>query len=167
VFSGAPEMGGDVDVSGGGVHVGGHDVAPGDSLSLSPVSPVTIAMFIASFGGTGLILKKLAAMPMYVHLPAAMVSGFVVAGAVFLMFAKVMRATQASSHASADEVVGSEAEVLTAIPAEGVGEIAYTARGSRMNAPAKTVDGKELPAHAIVKIVKVVGGTYIVEKPRA
>lgn len=166
VFSGGSEMAGNVDVTGGHIEVGHHDVAAGDSVGLSPVSPVTIAMFITTFGGTGLILKKWAALPMILHLPISAVSGLVVAGATFWVFAKILRATQASSHATVNEAVGIEAEIITAIPAEGVGEIAYTVKESRMSAPARTVDGKELPARSVVKIAKIVGGTFFVEKVR-
>ena len=166
VFSGGHEVAGDVDVSGGHIHVGHHDVGHGDAVGLSPVSPVTIAMFIVSFGATGMILKKWVGMEAYLHLPLAALSGFVVAAAVFYLFSKVMKATQASSHALQNETVGIEAEVITAIPADGVGEIAYNVRESRLNAPARTVDGKELPARSIVKIVKVVGNTYLVDKVR-
>jgi hypothetical protein len=45
-----------------------------------------------------------------------------------------------------------------------MGEIAYVVRGSRFTNPARTVDGKELPASVVVKIVKQVGNTYLVQK---
>ena len=50
------------------------------------------------------------------------------------------------------------------IPHEGLGEVAYTIAGSRYTNPARTADAKELPAHAMVKIVRIVGNTYIVQK---
>jgi len=37
-------------------------------------------------------------------------------------------------------------------------------RGTRFTNPARTVDGKELPAHVTVKIVKQAGNTYYVQK---
>ena len=52
------------------------------------------------------------------------------------------------------------------IPHLGLGEIAYTLRERRLTNPAKTVDGKELPAQTAVKIVKLVGNTYFVEKAK-
>ncbi len=166
VFSGHAEIAGNVDVSGGHIDAGGHTVPQGEAVHLSPVSPVTIAMFIATFGGTGIILKKYLLWPVYAHIPVAAVSGIIVAGAVFYLFYKVMRMTVASSAPRADEAVGMEAEIITPIPAEGVGEIAYNMRGSRYTNPARTADGKELPARAVVKIVKIVGGTYYVERSK-
>jgi len=79
---------------------------------------------------------------------------------------KVFQVTQGSSEAIVADLVGVEAEVITAIPAEGLGEIAYNAKQARYNAPARTVDGKSLGPHTVVKIVRVLGGTYFVEKVR-
>jgi hypothetical protein len=75
-----------------------------------------------------------------------------------------MQATQASSHARAGEEIGLEAEVTIPIPNGGLGEIAYVVRGTRFNNPARSVDGKELPAHLAVKIVEKTGNTYVVQK---
>jgi hypothetical protein len=50
------------------------------------------------------------------------------------------------------------------IPNNGLGEIAYTVRGTRLTNSAQSADGKELPARLTVKILKQVGNTYIVEK---
>ena len=150
-----------------GAHVAHHDgTTPGENVTLSPVSPVTISMFITSFGATGLALAKIAHLPVAIHLPSATVSGFVVAIAVFAVFVKILRSTQASSAPEGGDAVGIEAEVITHIPAQGLGEIAYTQRESRLNATAKTVDGKELPQGAKVKIVQIAGNTFIVDKVR-
>ena len=75
-----------------------------------------------------------------------------------------MLATQASSHARANEAVGTEAEVTIPIPHVGLGEVAYVLRGSRYTNPAKSADGKEYPVNTVVKIVNQVGTTFIVQK---
>ena len=36
-----------------------------------------------------------------------------------------------------------------------------------MTNPAKTVDGKELPAQSVVKIVRWIGNIYLVEKAKS
>ena len=92
---------GDVDV--GDVDVGGHDVDIGDSdvggldadtggLELSPLSPVTIAMFTSSFGAVGAILTRFA--PGFGTVPTlglALVSGLVIAGATMWFFWRLFR----------------------------------------------------------------------------
>ncbi len=159
VFSGGAEAHAD----GGGAH-GGH----GDgAVHFSPLSPVTLATFISTFGGAGYIGRNLLHWPAYLHLPLAAVSGFGVAGLVFLVFYKLFSVTQASSGARAEEVLGLEAEVTVPIPHDGLGEVAYTVAGLRHTNSARTADGKELPARTMVKIVKQVGNTYIVQKSQS
>jgi membrane protein implicated in regulation of membrane protease activity len=157
---------GGTEVHGGHIQMGHHDLGQGDNVSLSPLSPVTLAMFVTCFGGTGFTLSKWAHLPLSIHLPVSLISGFVIAAALFALFVKIMSVTQATSVPTGDEMIGVGAEVITHIPAEGLGEIAYTLRGSRLNAPGRTIDGKELPQGAPVTIVRVEGTTYIVEKVR-
>ena len=157
VFSG----GGDVDVDAGGID--GFDGGDG-GLHFSPLSPVTLAMFIASFGGAGIIFHDVLKWPVYAHLPLAAISGVVMAGLVFYLFYKVFSITQGSSHAKARDIVGMEVEISLAIPNNGLGEVTYTMSGSRYTAPARTVDGKELPAHIQVRVARLVGSTCVVEK---
>jgi len=150
----APQM------DGGGALEGAHSAG---NVHFSPLSPVTVAMFISTFGGVGILMKN-AGFPMYVHIPVAAFSGIIVGGLVSYAFYRFMLATQASSHARANEAIGTEAEVTIPIPHVGLGEVAYVLRGTRYTNPAKTVDGKELPVNTIVKIVNQVGTTFIVQK---
>src|SRR5262249_44346199 len=134
------------------------------TVHFSPLSPVVLSMFVASFGGTGILLKKSLGWSLAMHLPIAAVSGFIVAGIVFAFFYKVFAVAQSSSEARADEVIGQEADVTVPIPHVGLGEIAYTIGETRYTNPARTADGKELPAHTKVRILELVGSTYIVQK---
>jgi membrane protein implicated in regulation of membrane protease activity len=158
-------------VDAGGVHVdlgashtdGVHAPTADGQVHFSPLSPVSIALFVTTFGGIGLLLKK-SGQPMFLQLPVAAVSGMLVGGLVSYAFFRIMQGTQASSHARAGEAIGIDAEVTVSIPNEGMGEIAYVVRGSRYTNPARTADGKELPAGLAVKIVKQAGNIYIVQK---
>lgn len=147
-------------MDGGGALDGSHSAG---NVSYSPLSPVTIAMFISTFGGVGILMKN-AGFPLYVHVPVAAFSGIVVGGLVSYAFYRIMLGTQASSHARAGEAIGTEAEVTIPIPHVGLGEVAYVLGGSRYTNPAKTVDGKELPVNTMVRIVNQVGTTFIVQK---
>ena len=173
----------DIDVGGHGVDVGGHDIdtgghdigtgghgadihADGSSagIHLSPVSPITIAMFITSFGGVGFVLQQFPGGNLLFSLPLALVSGFVIAGTAFYVLYRIFSVTQASSNYTRESVLDLEAEVITSIPANGVGEIAYTAKGSRFNAPARSEDQKAIPKHAIVRMTKVAGNIFYVRE---
>lgn len=162
VFSGGAEA----HVDAGGADVGGADAAgPTDgAVHFSPLSPVTLSTFIATFGGAGVIFKKVLGWPLPLHLPLSIAAAFGVATLVFLLFYKLFSITQASSTARAGEMVGLEAEVTVPIPNHGLGEISYTVAGLRQTSPARTADGKELPARITVKIVEQAGNTFVVRK---
>lgn len=147
---------------GGHMHVDNSD----GTVHYSPLSPVTIAMFISTFGGVGILMKRFVDPHFYVHIPVAAVAAFAVAGVVSYIFYKILATTQSTSQPKPEEAIGLEAEITVAIPNNGLGEIAYTLRGTRLTNSAQSKDGKELPARLTVKIVKQVGNTYIVEKPQ-
>lgn len=160
------------DVDGHGVETGAHDVGAHNvdvhdssaGIHLSPVSPITIAMFITAFGGIGFILQQFPGSNLLFSLPLALVSGFAIAGAAFYVLYKIFSITQADSNYSRESVLDLEAEVITAIPADGVGEIAYTAKGSRNSAPARSEERVAIPKHAIVRMTKVAGNIFYVRE---
>lgn len=159
----------DAHLDGAGLHADGTHLHadPHDGVHYSPLSPVTIAMFISTFGGTGVVLKRHVNAHVWFHLPLAGVAAFAVAGAVSYLFYKILSSTQSTSQPRPEEAIGLEAEITVPIPNNGLGEIAYTVRGTRLTNPAQSLDGKELPARLTVRIVKQVGNTYIVEKVHA
>ncbi len=163
ILSGFLGLGGhDGGADGGGADGGG----VGHDVHFSPVSPIIIAIFQTSFGGTGLICMNMFGIKdIFVHLPIALASGFVIAGGSFLLLVKVMYAMQKSSLISSSDLAGIEAEVLTPIPPNGLGEIAYVVKGTRVSSPARTEDNSEISSHSIVVISKVVGNTIFV-KPK-
>ena len=54
------------------------------------------------------------------------------------------------------------ATVITPIPANGVGEIAYVQAGSRYSAPARDERGSPVANGQTVKIVRIVGSQFYV-----
>lgn len=166
----------DVDVSGhdiGSGHVGGPDghfdtsagVGSFDAVThLSPWSPFIIAVFIACLGGFGLIAYGLLSEKYYVHFPIAAVSGIAFGAATFFIMNKIFRATSASSHFSEAELGGTIAEVIIAIPENGVGEISFIAGSSTTSSPARSLNGKAIPAHSRVEIARMAEGTAYVKE---
>ncbi|MBN2492496.1 MAG: hypothetical protein JXQ29_16730 [Planctomycetes bacterium] len=139
------------------------DAHAGDVAALSPVSPTTISMFITAFGAVGyLALVYFEMNDWYLHLPLATAAGFGMAALIFWVLYKVFQVTVSSSEVTVASLPGTPGEVIVAIPAHGLGEIAYTARGSRYNAPARSLDGQPLAQFSTVVIRKVVGGTCVV-----
>lgn len=137
---------------------GSHDM-PG----FSPLSPTTMATFITAFGGLGLLFSRLeATRGVWVSAPLAVLGGLLIAGLVFALFRQVFRHTQSSSEGKVLELVGEIATVITPIPANGVGEIAYVQTGSRYSAPAREESGATVSMGRTVVITRVVGTQFYV-----
>jgi hypothetical protein len=60
------------------------------------------------------------------------------------------------------DIVGAVAEVITPIPADSVGEVAFVAQGGRMTYTAKSATGTLIARGTTVVIEKVVGGVAVV-----
>ena len=130
---------------------------------LSPFSPTTISCFITAFGAFGLIFSHIeATKSAWISAPLSMVGAGLVAAAVVTLFGFVFHHTQSSSESCVASLVGMSATVITPIPANGVGEIAYVQSGSRYSAPARDERGAPVANGQTVKIVRVVGSQFYV-----
>ncbi|HHV99746.1 MAG TPA: hypothetical protein GXX36_09275 [Clostridiaceae bacterium] len=130
----------------------------------SPFSPIVIASAITTFGAVGLIGKLGFRMS---DVTSAVVSlGFAgsIGMAIFFGIVKFMYSSQSNSIYSQDEIVGFDAEVITPIPPNGLGEIAYVINGTRYNLSAKSADGEKIGRGETVKIRSVSGNLAIVSR---
>ena len=156
---------------GGGDHghvdgSGGHAEAGADTSDMpgvSAFSPTMIAAFVAGFGGFGIIFHQIppTSCP-WVSAPLAVVCGFASATGLLYALRQLFRKTQSSSESKIANVVGINATVITPIPQQGVGEIAYVQAGSRYTAPARTESGAAIASGQTVKINRVVGTQFYV-----
>jgi RNA polymerase sigma factor (sigma-70 family) len=156
--------GGDTGLDHGGAdHGGGAEAGFGthDMPGFEPVGPTTIATFITTFGGIGLVLNQSDSMHRFSGFLAA-IGAFAIAALVGWGFSLVFRWAQGSSEGRVAELKGTTATVITPIPAGSVGEIAYVQSGSRYSAPARVENGEALPGGATVKITRVVGTQFYV-----
>jgi membrane protein implicated in regulation of membrane protease activity len=141
-----------VDVGGGA----GHDI------SLLSLSPISIAAFVTSFGGIGIIATQAFSADSGTSLIWAVGGSVLVAAASHVLFFYVFVAPQASSALKASDIVGQSAEVTVPIPANSVGEVAYVAMGERQTSTARSADNKEIPRGALVSIEALAGTVLIV-----
>jgi len=132
-------------------------------IALSPVSPITIATFVGCFGGGGVISYYI-----YPNIPinvlSALVVGFLGAFGVYFLVSRVSRIIEGSSEAKVGELIGEIAEVITPIQGEKMGEISYVFKGSRYNAPARSVDGRDISKNKPVKVWRIIGSTFYVKE---
>jgi membrane protein implicated in regulation of membrane protease activity len=155
------------DVHAGDVGTGGHAEAGFDQSGVPGISffsPTVLACFVTAFGACGIILSKIeATKAVWISAPISAVAGFAIALVAFALFNYMFKHTQSSSESRVASLVGQTASIITPIPADGVGEIAYVQGGSRYTAPARTEAGTPVPAGKPVKITRIVGTQYFVE----
>lgn len=96
-----------------------------------PLSLTTIAAFTAIFGFTAFALVGAGLPTPFAGLLGA-VAG-VLGGAAAWWLSKVIRSAESSTAVSGDELVGSVAGVVLAIPAGGLGEVALVRHGERVS----------------------------------
>ena len=154
---------------GHGDHVGGsggHAEAGADSSDMPGISifsPTIIAAFVTAFGAFGMIFTEFEpTKKVIISAPLSLVSALVVAGVVFVFLRSVFSHTQSSSESHVARLVGTEASIVSPIPENGVGEIAYIVSGSRYTAPARSVNGAAIANGKLVTITRVVGTQFYV-----
>ncbi|HOC58006.1 MAG TPA: NfeD family protein [Verrucomicrobiota bacterium] len=151
----------DTDVgTGGHAEAGFQDTGmPG----LSPFSPTTITAFITAFGGLGMIFSRIKATESpWISAPLALLGALAIAAGVVWLFGTVFHKVDASSESRVATLAGMTATVITPIPANGVGEIAYVQAGSRYTAPARDEQGTPVSSGQTVRIVRIVGTQFYV-----
>jgi membrane protein implicated in regulation of membrane protease activity len=152
---------GHVDGSGGHAEAG---IDSSDMPGVSAFSPTVIASFITAFGGFGIIFHQIPATHNpWASAPLAVVSGFLVAAGVLWSLRQLFSKTQSSSESKVGSLVGQLATIITPIPENGVGEIAYVQAGTRYSAPAREEHGTSVAIGKSVKITRVVGTQFYVQ----
>jgi len=131
---------------------------------ISIFSPTIIAAFITAFGGFGIIFTEIPATgKAVISAPLSIVAAFAVAGCLYKLLGILFSHTQGSSESHVAALVGTVANVITPIPENGVGEIAYVVSGTRYTAPARVENGAAIAGGQSVKIKRIVGTQFYVE----
>lgn len=156
---------------GGGDHghvggSGGHAEAGADSSDspgVSFFSPIVMAAFVAAFGAFGLIFSQFEATKSpVVSAGLSVICAVFVAGTMVSALGKLVRASDSSSESRVATLIGQPATVITPIPANAVGEIAYVQAGSRYTAPAREETGAPVGSGSEVRITRIVGSQFYV-----
>ena len=152
---------GHVDGSGGHAEAGADS---SDSPGVSAISPTIISCFLAAFGGLGLVLRQVPVFKApWFSAPLSLLGAWGVAGVMLILLRQLFRKTQGSSESKVASLAGQVATIITPIPANGVGEIAYVQAGTRYTAPARAEDGAPVANGQAVKISRVVGTQFYVK----
>ena len=150
----------DIDLSGAHVPGTAHvDIggAAGHDVSIVSLSPISIAAFVTSFGGIGLIATLGMGWNSMASVVAAVVGSIVVAILSHFAFFYLFIAPQASSALKTSDIIGRAAQVTAPIPGNSVGEIAYVSMGERHTATARSSNGQNIARGATVIIEGITG----------
>jgi len=127
-------------------------------------SPLALATLCGAIGAYGLIalhgLGVSETVSLALAVPAAMVTAYVVTYVGF----RLMAGSRGTSQIRLQDFQGVTAEVITPIPAGGVGEIAAMVNGQRYTGPARDADGREVPRGTHVTVKAMIGTTFVVFK---
>ncbi len=151
----------------GVAHSGHGNATAGDGVA--PIfhfpffSPLALATLSAAIGGLGLVARFGTKVGDLESLLLAVSGALVITYLVTWATWKVAMGSRGTSTIQAEQLAGAAAEILTPIPAGGVGEAAATVAGQRFAGPARELDGREVPRGTPVTVVRLSGSTLIVK----
>ncbi|MCG3135017.1 MAG: hypothetical protein HMLKMBBP_02510 [Planctomycetes bacterium] len=173
--SGSAFEGGDV------THLGGADIEHGDIPhsgdatvgwtdtqfpGASPLSPTVICSFVTTLGGVGYLALTKWTMGAGAAVVTGAVAALAIGAAVFFTLDWVLRKMQATSHVTANSLLGSKVRVQTSIEPPNAGSVLIESAAGRMTAPARGDDAAAIPSGAEAEIVRLDGGVYVVRETR-
>lgn len=152
-----------------GVNGHGHGSASADGTAPAAFhfpffSPLALATLFAAVGAYGLIALHGFGAGEGTSLGVAVPAAFATAYAVTYVGWRVILGARSTSTIRLEQLVGARAEVITPIPAGGVGEVAAIVAGERYSGPAREAAGGEVPRGALVKVQAMAGSTLIVSR---
>jgi len=170
----ATDAGGDAhghDAGDAGGHYGldgsGHGLvkasdAAGVAFHFPFFSPLALSTLGASVGAYGLISQFALGVEgeksLLIAVPAALATAYVVTYASW----RLVHSSRGTSAIRLQDLAGAQAEVITPIPAGGLGEVAAMVGSQRFTAPAREAEGREVARGAAVKVLRMVGTTLVV-----
>ncbi|MGE5327942.1 MAG: hypothetical protein ACM3KR_00335 [Deltaproteobacteria bacterium] len=151
---------------GGHGGIDSHDIGHGGTDGISPLKPIVIATFITLFGGFGIIghfMSSIAAIFVFIF---ALAMGLLGAAVIFYTVVVPMYKCQSNSLISNESITNILADVITPIPVEGLGEVAYIAGGSKYTSPAKSLNQEEILKGTQVVIICIKDNiAEVIKKP--
>jgi hypothetical protein len=159
------DLPGDVDIPGADISIG--DAGPiggidAPDVAVSPLSPITIATFVTTFGGVGVLALQVFEVDPRLSLLWAVVAGLGAGGLMYAFVSQFLVRSQASSEIQRSDLLGMEAEVTVPIGESSPGQITYVTKVGRMSSIARSADGSAIPRGRLVKIVRSVGPQVLV-----
>ena len=136
------------------VHVS-HGSAGARGKAEAPLlNPVSLAAFLAWFGGVGYLLTRFSAVWFVVGLGIASLSGVTGAGIIYLFLSRVLISEQENLDPVDYSMVGVLGHLSMPIREGGTGEIIYSQAGTRRTCGARTEDGSAVAKGSEVVVTR-------------
>ena len=149
----------------GHFHIGhgvGHHGSHGSGLGF--FNPLSLAVFLAWFGGTGYLLVHLRHVWALAGLALSTTAGLVGAGFVIMIATKYFMAHESSLDPMDFEMVGVLGKVSGTIRRQGTGEIIFEQEGVRKACPARSEDDQEMRRGEEVVVTRFEEGVAYVRR---
>ena len=150
----------------GHIHAGGHAQggAKGGHGALMFLNPMSIAVFLAWFGGTGYLLAHFRHIWVFAGLLLSSAAGIVGGGIVFLFFTKVLLRHDYTMDPADFEMVGVLGRVSGTIRQDGTGEIIFEQQGARKASAARSEVNEEVARGEEVIVTRYENGVAYVRR---
>ncbi len=146
------------------VHVHGVGHGGGHGGHFPFFNPLTLAVFLAWFGGTGYLLTRHQYLWMFAVLVLATLVGLAGAALIFLFVAKVLMAHDYSLDPLDYEMVGVLGKVSSSVRTDGTGEMIFEQDGGRKACAARSDSGEKLVKGEEVVITRYESGIAYVRR---
>jgi len=112
--------------------------------AIAHLNPITLAAFLAWFGGIGYLLTRFSTLWFAVGLGIALLSGITGAGIIYLFLSRVLKAEAEGSDQDDFNMVGVLGSISMPIREGGTGEIVYSHGGARHTCGARAESGSAI-----------------------
>jgi membrane protein implicated in regulation of membrane protease activity len=146
---------------GGGDGTAAHN---GHDAQVSPVNFVTVAAFLAWFGGTGFLIARFSSLWFVIGLLLALAAGVLGSAIVFLFLTRVLISREENMDAADYEMAGVLGRISMPIREKGTGEIIYSQAGTRRTCGARSEDGSALEKGAEIMVARYERGIAYVRR---
>ena len=136
----------------------GNAVAHGHTGNISPFNFITLAAFLAWFGGSGYLLNRYSGIWFVSGLGLSVFTGLVGGGIVFLFLTRVLISREEIMDPADYEMVGVLGRVSVSIRESGTGEIIYSQAGTRRTCGARCENGNAVAKGSEVVVTRYENG---------
>jgi len=148
------------------VHVGHAADGNGQThgTTVSPLNSMTLAAFLAWFGGTGYLLTRFSTIWFFFGMVWAVVAGLVGAAIIFFFMTKVLMSKEENMDAADYEMVGVLGRVSIPVREGGTGELIYSQAGTRRVCGVRSEDGTAIAKGEEVVVTRYEKGIAYVRR---